>query len=381
MKIKYMKPSEIIPYENNPRNNDGAVKAVAASIEKFGWQQPIVVDANNIIIIGHTRWKAAITILQSQTVPVLVASKLTDEQVGALRIADNKTGEIASWDYELLAPELMIVADDIDWTEFGFKEEELNNLLNSIEEDIEDDDKDETLPPSVNKVCSYGDIWELGRHRLVCGDALNGEDIVKLFGNEKVDLHITFPPCTESDENNPLESIIEILNNIANTHTFGFCVGGTNNYWNKYIETANKNKLQTLAWNVWNKYHPTNNVQKKTLIPATHNWMITFGNEDNLSKAVKRKCSNMEAIQNIGITGSSLHPDIAPVGLVQEYINTLTEKGSNVADCFGGTGTTLIAAEKLGRKCFLMEIEAKYCDIIIKRWEDYTGKKARRINE
>lgn len=177
MKVEAKSIDEIKPYENNPRDNDDAVNAVANSIKEFGWQQPIVVDNEGVIIAGHTRYKAAQK-LGLKTVPVVVASKLTPEQVKAYRLADNKVGELADWDMEKLSIELDGI-EDIDMSEFGF--EGLDNLekLDDLE-DAKDDDFDEE-PPEEPK-SKMGQVFQLGRHRLMCGDSTKPEDVKTLMG-------------------------------------------------------------------------------------------------------------------------------------------------------------------------------------------------------
>lgn len=165
---------EITPYINNPRNNDQAVDAVANSIKEFGWQQPIVVDKNMVIIVGHTRYKAAKK-LKLDKVPVVVATNLTDEQAKAYRLADNKVGELADWNDDLLSDELAGI-DDIDMSDFGF--DELDDPAEL--EDAKDDDFDEE-PPEEPK-SKMGQVFQLGRHRLMCGDSTNLDDVKKLMG-------------------------------------------------------------------------------------------------------------------------------------------------------------------------------------------------------
>lgn len=174
MKVIVKSIDDIKPYENNPRNNDDAVDAVANSIKDFGWQQPIVVDKNLVIIVGHTRYKAAKK-LRLKQVPVVIADKLTEEQVKAYRLADNKSGELATWDDDLLTGELGDILD-IDMTDYGF------DPLEDIEEEGEaqEDDFDEELPEEPKS--KPGQIYQLGRHRLMCGDSTKLDDVKALMG-------------------------------------------------------------------------------------------------------------------------------------------------------------------------------------------------------
>ena len=173
MKVQNVSIDSIKPYENNPRDNDGGVDAVANSIKEFGWQQPIVVDNDNVIIVGHTRYKAAKK-LGMKEVPVVVASNLSDEQVRAYRLADNKTGELTDWDMGLLDDELADIAD-IDMSDFGFDLD-----LGGDEAKVQEDDFDEEVPEEPKS--KLGQIFKLGRHRLMCGDSTNPEMVKKLVG-------------------------------------------------------------------------------------------------------------------------------------------------------------------------------------------------------
>lgn len=173
MKVQNVSIDSIKPYENNPRDNDGGIDAVANSIKEFGWQQPIVVDNDNVIIVGHTRYKAAKK-LGLKEVPVKVATGLTPEQVKAYRLADNKTGELTDWDMSLLDDELSDIAD-IDMSDFGF-----NLDLDDDEVEVQEDDFDEEVPEEPKS--KLGQIYQLGRHRLMCGDSTKSEDVKKLVG-------------------------------------------------------------------------------------------------------------------------------------------------------------------------------------------------------
>lgn len=185
MKVQNVSIDSIKPYENNPRDNDGGVDAVANSIKEFGWQQPIVVDNDNVIIVGHTRYKAAKK-LGMKEVPVVVASNLSDEQVRAYRLADNKTGELTDWDMGLLDDELADIAD-IDMSDFGFDLD-----LGGDEAKVQEDDFDEEVPEEPKS--KLGQIFKLGRHRLMCGDSTNPEMVKKLVGGVQCDLLLTDPP-------------------------------------------------------------------------------------------------------------------------------------------------------------------------------------------
>ena len=181
--IEYKRLDEIRPYDNNPRRNDEAAKAVANSIREFGFQSPIIVDRDGVIIAGHTRYKAARR-LKFQTVPVIVAAELTPEQVKALRIADNSTGEVAEWDLQLLVQELTGI--DYDMADFGL------NLELRVDEEVKEDDFD--AEPPEKPITQRGDIWLLGDHRVMCGDSTSPQDVERLMDGQLADLLLTDPP-------------------------------------------------------------------------------------------------------------------------------------------------------------------------------------------
>lgn len=167
---------QIKPYENNPRINDDAVQETANSIKEFGWQQPIVVDKNNVVIVGHTRLKAAKK-LKLKKVPVVIADRLSEQQVKAYRLADNKTGELADWDLELLDLELNDITE-LDMTDFGF-----DDVMEGAEDEIIEDEFDEEVPEEPK--AKLGQIWQLGRHRLMCGDSTDQKQVKTLMGGRK----------------------------------------------------------------------------------------------------------------------------------------------------------------------------------------------------
>lgn len=189
IKIIYKNIDELVPYENNPRDNTAAIDAVAASIKEFGFKNPIIIDSDNVIVAGHTRLKAAQK-LKIQNVPCVVADDLTQEQVNAFRLADNKTAELAEWDLELLNSELELI-DDIDMTEFGF-ELDLEDEQEVVEDEFDEDEFDEELPEEPQT--KLGDIYQLGRHRLSCGDSTDPQHIKKLLDGALVDTVYTDPP-------------------------------------------------------------------------------------------------------------------------------------------------------------------------------------------
>lgn len=193
MKITYMTPNELVPYDKNPRINDESVDLVANSIQEFGFKQPIVIDKNNVIIAGHTRWKAAKK-LNLKEVPVIQADDLSPAQVKAYRLADNKVGEASEWDFDLLADELEDLADEFDMSAFGFEDEEDIDTAEAVEDNYEPDIPTEPMTKS-------GQVWQLGKHRLMIGDSTSPEDVEELCDGDVMDLVVTDPPYNVAIEN------------------------------------------------------------------------------------------------------------------------------------------------------------------------------------
>ncbi len=228
MKIEMWPLDRVRPYEHNPRNNDGAVDAVAASIKEFGFSQPIVVDSDSVIIVGHTRLKAAQK-LGLDRVPVVVASHLTPDQVRAYRIADNKTAEIADWNYDLLPIELSALQEaNYDLGLLGFSSEELSKLMDAgVNEGLTDPD-DVPAPPD-EAITKPGDLWLLGNHRLLCGDSSKPEDLDRLLGGASIQLCNTDPPYNVKVEPRSNNAIAAGLSSFTHDAASGKLKGGQGN--------------------------------------------------------------------------------------------------------------------------------------------------------
>ena len=407
--------ASVRPYERNPRVNDQAVDAVAASLKEFGFRQPIVVDADSVIIAGHTRWKAAQK-LGLAKIPVHVATDLTPEQVKAYRIADNKTAELSEWDFDILPielSELQEVGFDLELLAFG--EKELTQLLN-VDLTQGQTDPDDVPEPPDDPVTKKGDIWILGRHRLMCGDS--AIDVDKLLDGHSIQMCHTDPPygvALEPRSNNAIAAGLSSFPEqegagttgkmrakdrpLANDHLSGeefekqlnawfaniarvlepgraaYIWGGYANFAN-YPSAFKKNGLYWSQCLIWNKMHPVMN--RKDFLScyelcfycwkegAAHKF---FGqnNERDLWE-VKKEPSQ-----------KTVHPTQKPVELAVRAIQLSSKPGENVLELFCGSGSTLIACEQTGRNCFAMEIDEAFCDVIVQRWEEFTGQKAERI--
>lgn len=379
------KVSELIPYINNPRNNDNAVDAVASSIKNFGFKVPIVVDSNNEIINGHTRLKAAQK-LGLETVPVIVADDLTPEQVKAFRLADNKVGEIATWNDEMLAIELGELAEiDFDMTEFGFELEEEKEV-------IEDEDFDAT--PSEEPTSKLGDIYQLGRHRLMVGDSTNCEEVKALMGEQKADLLLTDPPYNvayqgktedaltiENDSKSDadfhlfLVDVFEAAKSVMKKGAAFYCWYASSEVVNfrTSIEEAGFMVKQELIWNKNVMVLGRQDYQWKHE-PCLYGW-LEGASHSWYSGRNQTTVLNFDKPQRNGD-----HPTMKPVALFDYQMQNSSKQGDIVLDLFGGSGTTMIAAEQNGRNAYLMEFDPRYADVIIRRWEELTGEKAVKIN-
>ena len=434
-----MRPlAEITPYERNPRDNDAAVDAVVESIERFGFRQPIVVDNDGVIVCGHTRWKAA-TKLGLEKVPVHVATDLTPEQIRAYRIADNKSGELASWNMDLLPIELAELQDlGIDWSLLGFDQDELGKLLGGeIKEGLTDPD---SIPePPDEPITQRGDIWVLGNHRLMCGDSSSVEDLDRLLDGVPIHLCNTDPPYNvkvEPRSNNaiaaggsglphsekngnkrgtrthhqsfdvarqgekkrttkkmrpkdrPLENdfvtdeafdalLAAWFGNIARVLLPGrafYIWGGYANLGN-YPGPLKDAGLYFSQGVVWDKQHPV--LTRKDFMGAFE--ICFYGWREGAAHVYlgPNNATDLWHVKKVN-PQSMCHLTEKPVELAIRAMQYSSRPGENVLDLFGGSGSTLIGCEQTDRRAFLMELDQAYCDVIVQRWEEFTGRKAER---
>lgn len=392
MDIVLKQITDITPYEKNPRKNDEAVKYVAESIKQFGFKVPIVIDKHGVIVAGHTRYKAAKKLCMTE-VPCIVADDLTDEQIKAFRLADNKVAEKAEWDFDLLAGELEDLFD-IDMTAFGFDEDVEDEPVEVVEDDFE------MAPPEEPKA-KRGDIYKLGNHRLMCGDSTSIDDVGRLMDGEKATMGFTDPPWNVNygavkDGNAQGYKPRTILNDFMGTEDF-------KEFMNKAFASLNFAMLDGAMTYVVMSAQEWGNMML-TLAQNNYHWSSTIiWNKDSLVLSRKDYHTKYEPIWYGWKEGSRLcpledrkqsdvwdiprpkkseeHPTMKPVELVARAITNSSKKGDVVIDLFGGSGTTLIASEQTGRCCRMMELDPKYVDVIVNRWEQLTGEKAELIND
>jgi len=427
MQVKLWPIERVIPYERNPRINDGAaVDAVAASLREFGFRQPIVVDRDGVIVVGHTRWKAA-TKLGLAQVPVHVATDLSPEQIRAYRIADNQTATIAEWDFDLLPLELAdLQIANFDLGLLGFDQDELAKLL-APDGTPGLTDPDEIPAPPDEPTTMPGDLWLLGDHRLLCGDSSKPEDVDRLLGGAPIHLVNTDPPYNVKVEPRSNNAIAAGLSSFTNTHHQGLDLArhpgkskptqkklrakdrplvndfvsdeafdqmlhawfgnmarvlepGRSLYiWGGYANVGNYPpvlKACGLYFSqaiIWDKQHPV--LTRKDFMGA-HEWCFYCWKEGAAHKLYGPK--NVPDLWHVKKVNpqSMIHLTEKPVELAVRAMQYSSRVGENVLDLFGGSGSTLIAAEQTGRKAFLMELDPLYCDVIVERFERFTGKKA-----
>ena len=414
----------LTPYENNPRNNDEAVEPVANSISEFGFKVPIVATSDGEIINGHTRWKAAKK-LKLKTVPVIIADDLTEEQVRAFRLADNKVAEIAQWDIELLLSEIESV-DNLDMTLFGFTDSDYT--LDDFEDEETDtdisEDEIESEGDSVSSV-EYGDIYQLGRHRLMCGDSTSAGDMKELVDGEKIDLYVTDPPYNVAYEGKT-EEAMTIQNDSMDDASFrqflrdAFLVadqhlkpGGAFYIWHADSEGLNFRAAvketgwllkQNLVW-VKNSIVLGRQDYQWKHEPCLYGWKdgashyfidnrslatVIEEDEENLKEMTKGELiSYIKTMQESSPTSifyedkpvrSDIHPTMKPLKLIARCVLNSSKKGERVLDSFNGGGSTLMVCEKTERIYYGMELDPVYVERTIKRWEEETGLKAEKLN-
>lgn len=370
--IIYKKIDELTPYENNPRDNDKAVDAVAKSIKEFGFNVPIIIDKDNVVVCGHTRLKASKK-LGITDIPCIVVDKLTPAQVRAFRLADNKTAELADWNLDKLTEELKFI--DMDMMQFGF-----DDLESSLERDVMEDEFDENEKLPENPYAKKGDLFILGEHRLLCGDSTKEEDVKKLVDNKVMDMIFTDPPYNVDYEGgtgmkiqNDKQKDTDFFNFLTSAfNNMAVCIkpGGAVYVCHADTEgvnfrTAFKNSgfklAECLIW-VKNSF---------VLGRQDYNWRhepILYGWKEGGPHYFVDDRTQDTVWEFNKPRANDLHPTMKPLELVGKAIKNSSKKEENVLDLFGGSGSTLIACEQINRKSFLMELDEKYVDVIVKRY-------------
>ena len=430
MDIQKRKIEDVTPYENNPRLNDDAVDAVARSLQEFGWRQPIVVDSDGVVIVGHVRLRAAQK-LGLKEVPVHVATDLTEAQVKAYRLADNQTATIAEWDYDLLPIEIGQLQNmGFDIPILGFSEAALAEIMDpGVTDGLTDPD---AVPePPDEAITKPGDIWVLGNHRLMCGDSGSESDLDRLLDKASINLVNMDPPYNVRVE--PRSSTAIAAGNSSypdlsqKMHHQGFDVargvtdpakakrkmrpkdrplendfvsaeafdemllawfgnasrvlkpGGSFYVWGGYANLGNYPgplKASGLYFSqgiVWDKQHPV--LTRKDMMGAFE--ICFYGWKEGAGHHFYGPTNATDLWHVKKVSPQKMtHLTEKPVELAVRAIQYSSHMGDNVLDLFGGSGSTLIACEQTGRHAYLMELDPLYCDVTVERWESFTGKKA-----
>ena len=390
MSVELRPLDAVRPYANNPRQNDDAVEAVAESIRRFGFRQPIVVDQDGVIVAGHTRFRAAQR-LGLATVPVHVATDLTPDEVRAYRLADNKTAELASWDDAMLSIELDgLRGAGIDWTLLGFDEEELAKLLAPAgTEGLTDPDAVPEKP--ADPITKPGDLWLLGKHRLLCGDSTSATDVARLLDGAIPSLMVTDPPYgVEYDPEWRMDAGLT-----GNTSRMGKVMNDDRADWTEawklfpgdvaYVyhagvfastvqQSLERAGFAIRAQIIWAK-------DRLALSRGDYHWQhepcwyaVREGGKGH--RTDDRTQTTLWSIPARDDAGHG-HGTQKPVECMERPVrNHLADL---VYEPFAGSGTTVIACERTGRTCMAMELDPGYCDVVVRRWEEFTGRKAERV--
>lgn len=367
---------KLIPYAKNSRtHSDEQIAQVMASIKEFGFTNPILIDAENVIIAGHGRLLAAQR-LGIEKVPCICLDDLSEAQKKAYVIADNKLALNAGWDDELLKLEIDELRDlkfDVDL--LGFSDEELAGLI--IPEEIEGLTDEDAVPevPEV-PVTVEGDVWILGNHRLMCGDSTSIDAVEKLMDGQKADMVFTDPPYNidyqgvsdkrdkiKNDKMSDADFLDFLTQSIMSCETMYVCCSWQ--YAHLFKQAMENMARKPKAMIVWNKINPAQHLDKYF---KQHEIIFYYGDFGG-QKTLRGDIWEMKRQKN------TVHPTMKPIELIDMAMQDQPDK-SNVYDSFGGSGSTMISCEKNQRNCYMMELDPKYCDVIITRWQDFTGKQA-----
>jgi DNA modification methylase len=411
MKLKRLAIEKVIPYARNPRHNEAAVDKVAASIQEFGWKQPIVVDANGVIVAGHTRYLAAKRLKLAQ-VPVIVADDLTPAQVKAYRLADNRTHDDSSWNDELLALELQ----DLDMADFnleltGFGDDEICQLLGqAVSSDGDGGLTDEDATPPVEKVAvsRLGDLWLLGEHRLLCGDATSADDITRVMNGERAVLFATDPPyLVDFDGQNhpPNRRGTNKGKDWSDSYVEQPGAARGRDFYRAFCRLAKDLAIaEDAAWYCWHASRRQAMLEGvwaelSTLLHQQIVWVKSrpvlgrfvymhqhepclFGWPKGHKPPVKTDYPEGESQPTTvwDIPSSEVetleHPTSKPVRIFTIPIEIHTQPGNVCYEPFSGSGSQIIAAERTGRRCFALELSPLFVDVAVRRWQAFTGEQA-----
>ena len=377
VQVIQMKLADLIPYENNPRINDDAIDVVANSIKEFGFKNPIIIDKDNVIVCGHTRRLAAIK-LGITDVPCIRADDLTEDQIKAFRVADNKTSELSTWDLDKLKIELDEI--ELNMADFGFE-----NLLDQMKELPEDDEFDADTELEKEAFVKKGDIWHLGRHKLMCCDSTTS-DVQVLMEGKYADLCVTDAPynvdyeggsgmkiqndnMSGEDFYNFLDKAFKNINLSLKPGACFYEFFATREHVNfeNALKANSLSPKQELIWSKNGQFTLGRQDYQWDFEPCFYGWKD--GASHNWYSDRKQKC----VLTFDKPKRNELHPTQKPVPLISYLMKNSSRPKDLVIDLFGGSGTTLIAAEETDRTCFTMEIDEKYASSIVRRYVKARG--------
>lgn len=382
--IKKVKVTDLIPYANNSRlHSDEQVLQIASSIKEFGFLNPIIIDGDNGIIAGHGRVMAAKK-LGIEELPCIDASHLTPAQKKAYVIADNKIALNSEWDIDALRIEFEALREmDFDLELTGFSLDEIGELeIEEIAPEYEEDADGEVIEPPAKPKTKDGDVWILGKHRLMCGDSTSIDAVEKLLNGAKIDLVFTDPPYGVEYQSNKRTKTqkFDVLKNDDKFLDIAPVIDATTKGWvfvwtswkvqHKWIELFESFGYPSNIV-IWHKPGGGIGDLKKTFVSDYEVALVWHRGAELCGKRIG-------SVWRVAKDGAStyVHPTQKPVELSEEAIDKTTKNGAAVLDLFGGSGSTLIGCEKTNRKAYLMELDPKYCDVIINRWQTLTGKEA-----
>ena len=386
MDVRNISVKDLIPYDRNTKKHDKTqINNVAESIKQYGFVQPIVIDKNNVVVIGHCRLLAAKQ-LKMKEVPCVCVEDLTDEQVKALRIVDNKSNE-SEWDFDILPDELAEIDLSNFSFDFGIEDEEEETEI--VEDEAPEVDED------AEPIAKLGDIWQLGRHRLMCGDSTSIEDVEKLMAGQLADMLLTDPPynvayegktkdrLTIQNDSMDNDSFRQFLRDAFSSADAVMKQGAVFYIWHADSEGYNfRGACFDIGWKVrqcliWNK-------NSMVMGRQDYQWKhepCLYGWKEGASHLWASDRKQTTVIDYQRPTKADIHPTMKPVGLFDYQIKNNTKGGDIVLDLFNGSGTTIMACEQNGRVARCMELDPRYVDACVKRWENFTGEKAVLLND
>ena len=389
MNVENWDINRLIPYARNPRKNDEAVPKMAGLIREFGFKVPIVARSDGSVVDGHLRLKAA-KMLGLKEVPVVLADEWSEAQVKAFRLAVNRSAEWAEWDDELLKLELDdLRLADYDLDLIGFEDE----MLDAGTEGLTDPDDVPQLDEKTT-ISRNGDIWLLGRHRLMCGDSTDAGSVALLMAGSKADMVFTDPPYGMKLDTD-YSSMVNRLDfakekNVKSGKKYDAVIGDNQDFKPELIKTVFDNFAYCKEVFLWGADYYAETLPDKN----DGSWIVWDKRLDDSADKMYGSCfelcwsknkhkRDIARIKWAGIFGKEQefdhkrhHPTQKPIVLVLWFFERYADKNCNVVDLYGGSGSTLIACERTGRQCRMMELSGHYCDVIIRRWQDFTGQDA-----